>query len=81
VEQITDLHDDLGWGWRPYLMAVTLRLGHRLVCLESDFQCPEHQRGEDEPAARIYRMEQLAQNVKGLAMGLKADVSHPHFHI
>jgi hypothetical protein len=81
VEQITDLHQDVGWGWRPYLMAVTLRLGNTLVCLEGDFQCPEHQRGENESAARIYRMEQLAQNVRGLAQGLKTDVSHPLFHI
>jgi hypothetical protein len=81
VEHVTDLHEDLGWGWRPYLMAVVMRLGHPLVCVDGDFLCPERQRGENDSAARIYRMEQLAQNVKGLAMGLKVDLSHPHFHI
>lgn len=81
VEYVTDLHEDLGWGWRPYLMAIVMRLGQRLVCVEGDFQCPEHQRGENDSAARIYRMEQLAQNVKGLAKGFKEDLSHPHFHI
>ena len=81
VTHITDLHDDMGWGWRPYLMAVAHRLGNAVTCFEGDFPCPEHQRGENDEAARIYRMEQLAQNVEGLALGMKADIVHEKFHI
>lgn len=71
IPHITHLHDDLGWGWRPYLMAVTHRLGMSVVCHEGSYPCQVEHRGEDDLGARIYRMEQLAQNVHGLALGLK----------
>lgn len=68
VEAVTE---DIGWGWRIYLMAVCHRLGRRIVLHTADFPCPLEQRGENEMRHRIYRMEQLAQNVEGLALGMK----------
>jgi hypothetical protein len=81
VPHVTELHEDMGWGWRPYLMAIAHRLGAGVAYHLADLPCPEHQRGEDHEAARIYRVEQLAQNVKGLALGMKADIIHEKFHI
>jgi len=65
------LRQDLGWGWRIFLMAVAHRMGQPVALHSADLPCPEEQRGEDDVASRIYRMEQLAQNVRGLALGLK----------
>jgi hypothetical protein len=78
VPHITHLHEDLGWGWRPYLMALTQRQGLPIVCREGAYPCPPAHREEDDLEARIYRMEQLAQNVRGLALGLKASLSLTH---
>jgi len=78
VSHVTHLHEDLAWGWRPYLMAVTHRLGLPIVCHEAAYPCPADQREENELEARIYRMEQLAQNVRGLASGLKASLHLTH---
>jgi hypothetical protein len=71
VPYLLALQAELGWGWRPYLMAIGLRRGRTIALVEDDLPCPEEQRGEDDPAARIYRMEQMAQNVRGLALGMK----------
>ena len=65
---------DAGWGWRIYLLAVAKRLGLAVPCWVAALPCPEEQRGEDDAAARIYRIEQLAQGTAGLAAGLKADL-------
>jgi hypothetical protein len=63
--------DDLGWGWRPYIMARCLADGLSVDFYEAAFPCPAGQRGEDDADARLYRLEQLAQNVRGLHLGLK----------
>jgi hypothetical protein len=66
------LRENVGWGWRPFLMAVCRRLTMPLAVYTGDLPCPEDQRREDDEPARIYRMEQMAQNVRGLALGLKS---------
>jgi hypothetical protein len=78
VSHITHLHEDVGWGWRPYLMAITQRLGFPIVCRQGNYPCPTAHLEEDDLEARIYRMEQLAQNVRGLALGLKASLTLTH---
>lgn len=72
VSRLDEIPNDLGWGWRIYLMALSHRLGLRLRVWGADLPCPEAQRGENDFSAQIYRMEQMAQNVRGLALGLKA---------
>ena len=69
------VEEDIGWGWRFFMMAVSHRLGLPIQLYEADLPCPETQRGEDDLKSRLYRMEQLAQNVKGLALGLKHALS------
>jgi len=60
---------DVGWGWRHVAFAIAHRLGHRLVFLEGDFDCPPDQRHEG-PAERAYRDRQNAENKLGLSLGL-----------
>jgi hypothetical protein len=63
--------DDLGWGWRPYAFALAHRLGCRLQMSTGDFECPPDQRIEAS-ADEAYRDRQLAQNRRGLRLGLDA---------
>ncbi|MES2462108.1 MAG: hypothetical protein V4671_16100, partial [Armatimonadota bacterium] len=60
---------DIGWGWRIFLLTIACRLGMPLVPWEADLPCPIEQRGEDDARSRTYRLEQMAQNVRGLALG------------
>jgi hypothetical protein len=69
VEAVDD--PALGWGWRVFVLAAARRLGMPLRFFADDLPCPPEQRGEDDECSRIYRTEQLAQNVRGLALGLK----------
>jgi hypothetical protein len=68
VPLLDRLEDDVRWGWRPYLMARAQAAGHPVRLWIDHLPCPAEQRAEE---ARIYRMEQLAQNVAGLALGLR----------
>jgi len=74
LRSLEAIREDVGWGWRPFLMAVSHRLGLPVVCHPMDLPCPEEQRGEDDPQSRLYRMEQLAQNVRGVVLGLKTEL-------
>jgi hypothetical protein len=71
---VESIPDDLGWGWRIYLMALSCRLGYGLVCLDADLPCPVHQRAENDERTRLYRMEQMAQNIRGAIAGWKAEL-------
>ena len=74
---LDEIRGDVGWGWRFFLLARAHRLGLPVRRHVGDFPCPPDQRGEDGPAARVYRMEQLSQNVAGLAQGLKGPADVP----
>lgn len=69
---IQDATGDLGWGWRPYVIARCIRAGYRVSCEPGFFPCPPEQRSEDDARTRAYRLEQLAQNVEGLRRGMTA---------
>lgn len=71
VEQLHNLRQDVGWGWRPFLFAAAHRLGYKIETFEDHFLCPEDQR-EDDNAERIYRMKQLEQNIRGLVLSAEA---------
>ncbi len=71
VPSILAIEENLGWGWRQYAWAIAHRMGLPVRLLRGDFPCPPEQCGEDDPAHRIYRMEQFAQGIHGLASGLK----------
>jgi hypothetical protein len=69
--------ENLGWGWRFFLMAVAhqLRLPIQLCTVPN--QCPRAQRSEDSARARDYRLRQLVENVTGLANGWTALLDQP----
>ncbi len=72
AEYMESLPEDLGWGWRPYVVARCIGDGKRIAVHEAYFPCPEEQRGEDEEHHRLYRLKQLEDNVRGLGAGLTA---------
>ncbi|MDQ6610072.1 MAG: hypothetical protein M3Y85_09660 [Bacteroidota bacterium] len=73
VPYLDVLHEDVGWGWRPYLFNVARRLGYKVEAFEKDFPCPPQQQ-EDDAKERIYRMRQLEQNIRGLVLSTAVDL-------
>ncbi|MBA2305767.1 MAG: hypothetical protein H0W08_24475 [Acidobacteria bacterium] len=69
MTHIQRISPDLGWGWRPFLFAINLRLGRPIVHVVDDRRWPEDQRQENEPE-RLHRLRQLGQNVNGLLLGM-----------
>lgn len=67
LSHLDTLPNDLGWGWRPFLLARTHHLGMRIATLSLDLPCPASQRSEQK---LIYRLEQMSQNIRGLTLGL-----------
>jgi len=61
------VHEDIGWGWRPYTFNIAHRLGYKVEAFTGDFPCPSTQQ-QDNAAERIYRMRQLSQNIHGLVL-------------
>ncbi|NJN98882.1 MAG: hypothetical protein HC875_34695 [Anaerolineales bacterium] len=52
-------------------MGVAQRLGLAVRHFTLDLPCPPEQRDEDDKKARLYRLEQLAQNARGLVLGAR----------
>jgi hypothetical protein len=61
--------DDLGWGWRPFLFVAASRLGHRVIGIPGDYDCPRDQRREQE-GDKEHRLRQFTDNVRGLLDGV-----------
>jgi hypothetical protein len=62
--------DDLGWGWRTYLIARCVLAGKQVASIVGPFCCPLEQRTEN-GKDRIYRLTQMKQNVEGLRLALE----------
>lgn len=75
VPYVNAIKEDIGWGWRHFLFAVTHRLKFPLTHITEDFLCPEDQRHEDE-RERLHRVRQLGQNINGLLAGLTVDLAN-----
>ena len=71
IPHITAIPENIGWGWRIFALAVCHRLGRSIDCWTADLPCPIDQRGENEEKSRLYRMDQLSQNVRGLVLGMR----------
>jgi hypothetical protein len=62
---------DLGWGWRPFLFVTASRLGHRVVGIPGNYECPRDQRSEHD-RDKEHRLRQFTDNVRGLLEGVMA---------
>lgn len=69
AELALEAPEDLGWGWRFWLMGRAKRAGLKVNAVTMNLPCPKEQRGEDSKEDRLYRLKQLRQNLTGLALG------------
>jgi hypothetical protein len=69
AEIALDAPENLGWGWRFWLMARIKSEGRKLQIVTMNFPCPKEQRGEDRRADRMYRLKQMRQNLEGMELG------------
>ena len=65
---VLDAPDDLGWGWRFYVMARAKAMGMKVILISMDLSCPSNQRSEDSRADRLYRLKQLRENLAALEL-------------
>jgi hypothetical protein len=77
LKQTPPLPENLGWGWRFFLMAVAHQLRKPVVLRTVRTQSPASQRDEDDAPARDYRLRQLIENVTGLANGWTCLLDQP----
>jgi len=70
VDDMRDVPDDLGWGWRHFMFANAALRGRRVTHITGDYDCPMDQRHEGEHE-RIHRLRQLSQSVEGLVLALQ----------
>jgi hypothetical protein len=73
VPHVLSIADDVGWGWRPFVFALTRRLGLRVDLIDGDYFCPPEQRVDD-AAERLHRIRQLEQNLRGLLLSQAVNV-------
>jgi len=71
VAHLAGAPDDIGWGWRLYAFAIAHRLGLTVQSLARASGCPPDQRRN---AESLYRMQQLAESVRGLVLAAKASL-------
>jgi hypothetical protein len=70
LPQFDAIPDDLVWGWRLYLIARAVKSSRGVRGFAGSFPCPLDQRDEDDPASRLYRLEQARQCLEGIRLGL-----------
>jgi hypothetical protein len=59
---------DIGWGWRFWAMRRARAAGLRIVTVEQSLPCPKEQRSEDSSEDRLYRLQQLKQNLQAVTV-------------
>lgn len=67
IQALHDVHENIGWGWRPYVFIMAHRMGLMVDAYIRDFYCPPDQKMDD-PDERVYRMRQLEQNIRGIVL-------------
>jgi hypothetical protein len=73
IPHVLAMTEDIGWGWRPFVFALTRRVGLRVDLIEGDYVCPPAQRVEG-AAERLHRIKQLEQNLRGLLLSQSVSV-------
>jgi hypothetical protein len=74
VEGLYPCEHTLGWGWRQYAFSQAHQLGLRIEQLPRGGACPAGQREDD---ARVYRMQQMVESVRGLVLAAQTRVNGP----
>ena len=69
ADRVRHAPDELGWGWRFFLLGGLLREKRRVAPLPLAVGCPPEQQ-KDRRTDRQYRTRQLRQNLDGLLLGL-----------
>ncbi|MCA9731529.1 hypothetical protein KC799_05345 [candidate division KSB1 bacterium] len=67
IDLLSKLEDDIGWGWRMYLIGIAISKGYKIKHIELDLPCPPHQRIESKED-KTYRLLQLKQNLEGIML-------------
>jgi hypothetical protein len=70
AESALDSPENLGWGWRFWLLGRSHLKKQRFRFVESSLPCPKDQRKENMREDQLYRFKQLKQNLEGLFLGL-----------
>ena len=73
LDDMRDVPDDLGWGWRHFMFAAAALRGRRVTHVTGDYDCPIDQRHEGE-RERIHRLRQFSQSLEGLVVALQRGV-------
>ena len=73
IPYLNALDNNIGWGWRPYAFCTANSLGLKVESFMEDAFCPPDQR-LDNATERIYRMQQLTQNIQGITLAAKANL-------
>jgi hypothetical protein len=61
--------EDIGWGWRHYILGIAHRLGYSIIQSTEGLPCPTDQRADGQ-VELVHRMRQLSQNLKGLVLAM-----------
>jgi len=69
IPSLEFLPEDIGWGWRHYILGIAHRMGYRIAQWTGALPCPLNQRA-DTPAELVHRMRQLSQNLQGLVLAM-----------
>jgi hypothetical protein len=73
IPVLSQLPENIGWGWRPFAFNLCKRLGYDLEFMKGDFFCPQDQT-EDSCGERVHRMRQLKENIEGLVLSTTASL-------
>jgi hypothetical protein len=69
-ELIEQAPEDVGWGWRTYVVARCALAKLKIASYSTYLPCPHQQSGEDGKNDRVYRLQQLIENIRGLRLAL-----------
>jgi hypothetical protein len=69
IPSLEFIEEDIGWGWRHYILGIAHRMGYSIVQWTRGLPCPADQRA-DSRAELGHRMRQLSQNLQGLVLAM-----------
>jgi hypothetical protein len=69
IPSLEFIEEDIGWGWRHYILGIAHRMGYSIAQWTGALPCPADQRA-DSRAEAVHRMRQLSQNLQGLVLAM-----------